>query len=319
MDTMPAQGPWNVFSDPFSGKIKDGKLYGRGSADMKAGTLAGFYALKCIRDLGLELDGDVYAESVIDEENGGVNGTIASRLRYPDMDFAILAEVTNLAIGVETIGGSDWVAQVNEAGPGGIGTDTELPNPIYKLSRVAQALEKYDKQVLAREEPPSTYSRDMKLRLLTYQFSSGGSSYPESGSVPTKGHIYFWLETFACTSEKEARKKFLDFMAEELKDISAPKPELDTVIRFLEGHRTDIKHPAMDSIRSAYRSLGLKLDERGLGLAMDAYAFKAASNTDVAVIGPRGANLHGMDEYVELESVYNLIKIMVLAAINYCG
>ncbi len=75
----------------------------------------------------------------------------------------------------------------------------------------------------------------------------------------------------------------------------------------------------MGSIRSAYRSLGLKLDEKGLGLAMDAYAFKAVSNTDVVVIGPRGANPHGMDEYVELESVYNLIKIMVLAAINYCG
>ncbi|MDD3777678.1 MAG: M20/M25/M40 family metallo-hydrolase [Actinomycetota bacterium] len=319
IDTMPATGPWKVFEDPFSGKIKDGKLYGRGSADMKAGTLAGFFALKCIKELGLKLAGDLYAESVIDEENGGVNGTIASRLRYPDIDFAILAEVTNLAAGIETIGGSDWVAQIKEKGPGGIGTDIELPNPIYKLARVAQALEKYDREVLAQEKPPAAYGPEMKLRLLTYQFASGGSIYLESGSVPTEGHIYFWLETYAHNLEKEARKKFMDFMASQLKDIEGTKPEFKTVIRFMGGHRTDTGHPAMGSIRSAYRALGLKLEEKGLPLAMDAYAFKATSNTDVVVIGPQGTNPHGVDEYVELESVYKLINIMVLAAIDYCG
>ncbi len=320
IDTMPAgSGKWKVFSDPFSGKIKDGKMYGRGVLDMKAGTLGGFYALKCIKDIGLELSGDVYAESVIDEENGGVNGTVASRLRNPEIDFAILSEPTGLIAGIETIGGSDWVANIEEEGPGGIGTDTELPNPIYKLAKVAGALQKYDTQKLAREKIPSTYSDDMKLRLLTYQFASGGTSYLESGSVPTEGHIYFWLETFAYMDEEEARKKFLDFMAEELKGLEGRTPSFETVIRFLHGHKTDTGHPAMECIREAYKKLGLKYDQKGLGLAMDAYAFKEAGNTEVVVIGPKGSNPHGVDEYVEMESVFELIKIMVLSAIYYCG
>jgi acetylornithine deacetylase len=320
MDTMPVgKGMWKVFKDPLSGKIKDGKMYGRGSLDMKSGTLSGFYALKCIHDLGIKLKGDLYAESVVDEENGGVNGTIAARLRYPDIDFAILTEPTGLVAGIETIGGSDWIAKIEEEGPGGIGTDIELINPIYKLSRVAMALEKYDKKELPKAKTPSSYGKDMKLRLLTYQFSSGGSSYLESGAVPTEGHIFFWLETFAYMKEREVRKNFNKFMEEELKDMKVNMPKFETVIRFMKGHSTNTSHPAMDSIRKAYKKLNLKYQQKGLGLAMDAFGFKEASNTDVVVIGPKGANPHGVDEYVEMDSVYNIIKIMVLTAIDYCG
>jgi acetylornithine deacetylase len=320
IDTMPVgKGMWKVFKDPLSGKVKDGKMYGRGSLDMKSGTLSGFYALKCIHDLGIKLKGDLYAESVVDEENGGVNGTIAARIRYPDIDFAILTEPTGLVAGIETIGGSDWVAKIEEEGPGGIGTDIELINPIYKLSRVAIALEKYDKEELPKAKTPSSYGKEMKLRLLTYQFSSGGSSYLESGAVPTEGHIFFWLETFAYMKEKEVRKNFNKFMEEELKDIKGNMPKFETVIRFMKGHCTDTSHPAMDSIRKAFKKLNLKYQQKGLGLAMDAFGFKEASNTDVVVIGPKGANPHGVDEYVEMDSVYNIIKIMVLTAIDYCG
>lgn len=322
MDTMPASGQkWNVFPDPFSGKIKDGKMYGRGSMDMKAGTLSGFYALKCLTELKIKLKGDVYAESVVDEENGGVNGTVASRLKYPNIDFAILAEPTDLVCGIETIGGSDWIAEVTEEGPGGIGTEVKLPNPAYKLAKVALALEKYDKEVLGNIKPPSSYTKDTRLRLLTYQVSSGGSTYLESGSVPTKGHIYFWLETFEYMSEEKVRKDFADFMREELgkyDDFKQSFPKFETVIRFMSGHKTDINHPAMSSIRKAYKDIGINCIEKGLGLAMDAYAFKKVSGTDVVVIGPRGANPHGIDEYVEIDSIFDLIKIMVLTAIDYC-
>jgi acetylornithine deacetylase/succinyl-diaminopimelate desuccinylase-like protein len=52
---------------------------------------------------------------------------------------------------------------------------------------------------------------------------------------------------------------------------------------------------------------------------MDAYAFRKASRTEVAVIGPVGQNLHGIDEYVEVESIVALVKVMVLTAIEFCG
>ena len=52
---------------------------------------------------------------------------------------------------------------------------------------------------------------------------------------------------------------------------------------------------------------------------MDAYAFRKASRTDVAVIGPVGQNLHGIDEYVEVESVLSLVEVMALTALDFCA
>ncbi len=322
MDTMPADGKtWSVFPDPFSGGIRDGKLYGRGSMDMKAGTAAGFMALECLQALGVRLRGDVLAESVVDEENGGVNGTLAARLRNPGIDFAILSEPSGLVVGVETIGGTDWRAAATVSGPGGIGAGLELPNPVYVLSRAALALEKYDR-MLAGLTPPEAYPRDMRIRLLTYQLASGGSTYAESGAVPTGGHLIFWQEVYAGTSEAQARKQLLDFVTAELgEDPRTPESRIrfEPLIRFLEGHRTDRRHPAMACIRSAFQAIGLPWAERGVPFAMDAYAFRKASRTEVAVVGPVGQNPHGTDEYVEVESILSLVKVMALTAIEYCS
>ena len=93
----------------------------------------------------------------------------------------------------------------------------------------------------------------------------------------------------------------------------------ESLIRFLEGHRTDRQHPALASIRRAYEGIGLAYQEKGVPFAMDAYAFRKASRTDVAVIGPVGQNLHGMDEYVEVESILSLVEVMALTALDFCA
>jgi acetylornithine deacetylase len=322
MDTMPTYGKtWTVFPDPVSGKVRDGRLYGRGSADMKAGTAAGFLALQCLHDLGVTLRGDVLAESVIDEENGGANGTLAARLRNPEVDFAILSEPSGLVLGVESLGGTDWRVSARVAGPGGIGAGLELPNPIYALSRVALAFEKYD-QELSRLVPPEACPPDTKIRLLTYQLASGGANYGESGAVPTSGHLIFWQEVFAGTGEGEARRHLVEFVRRETGlDLSDPASGvvLEPLIRFLEGHRTDRSHPAVESIRGVYRELGLPCREAAVPFAMDAFIYRKASRTEVAVIGPVGQNLHGMDEYVEVESIMRLVEIMALTAMDFCA
>jgi acetylornithine deacetylase len=325
MDTMPASGQkWNVFEDPFSGRIQDGKMYGRGAMDMKAGTLAGFEALRCLDELGIELLGDCYAESVIDEENGGVNGTIAARLRNPHPDFAVLGEPTGLTAGIETIGGTDYKAVVKEEGTGGIGFGEEIPNPVYKVAKLAIALEKYDRERRKRTTIPDTYPDDTFLRLLTYQIASGGTSYLESGSIPTEGHLYFWIETFAHMDHEVMEAEMIDFLKKELSqypDFDQSFPEITSVIRILHGHKTDVEHPGMESVRKAFSGFGIPYKQHGLDIACDAFAFKKVTDggTDVVVLGPKGGNPHGTDEYVAIESFFSLLKIMIMTAIDFCG
>jgi acetylornithine deacetylase len=321
IDTMPAgEGSWKIFDDPFSGKVKDGKIYGRGAADMKAGTLCGFLALKCLKDLQIELAGDVFAESIVDEENGGVNGSLAARLRNPGIDFAIVAEPSNLSVGISTRGGTDWKVSVQEQSLGGITFDSVPPNPIFKLSKVALALKKYDFE--KNKEIKAKYKDVDYLPLLVYQICSGGSTYDESGYVPTQGHIYFWQETLAHTKEDEAKKELLSFLRKELEGDAEFKenfPEIKPVLRFLEGHMTDRNHPAMASLKKAFDDFHLAYKEEGVNFATDAFIFKKATGTEVVVFGPVGANLHGKDEFVEIESVKKVIKVMALTAIDYCG
>ncbi|MFS0823290.1 peptidase [Bacillus sp. 1P02SD] len=83
--------------DPYSAEVKDGKLYGRGSTDMKGGNVALLLALQAIKDSGIQLKGDVIFQSVIEEESGGA-GTLATILRGYKADGAIIPEPTNMKI-----------------------------------------------------------------------------------------------------------------------------------------------------------------------------------------------------------------------------
>ena len=321
MDAVPVmEDKWDVFPDPYSGGVKNGKMYGRGVADMKAGTFCGFAALQCLKELGVSLKGDVYAESVVDEEYGGVNGTIACRVRYPDIDFAILAEPSALAAIIETAGGTIWKASVEERGPGGYSQKT---NPIYKLGHIIHFLRRYDLEVYTKLEYPPDYKGQMDLQLLPFLVHAGGRNYLENASyVPKSGCIYFYLPVLVGMKEQDVRKHFTDFMnhhLKELEDFRDGLPVFETVLRWLRPHKTDVNHPGMEAVRESYRVLGLRYEEKAFSLPCDAFSFRETSKTEVVVIGPRGGNYHGIDEFIEIESFFDVIKLMATTAILYCS
>jgi acetylornithine deacetylase len=66
---------WEV--DPFGGEIVDGRVYGRGAADMKGGVACMLAATEALLELGLRPGGDVVWASVVDEETGGHGYTCA--------------------------------------------------------------------------------------------------------------------------------------------------------------------------------------------------------------------------------------------------
>lgn len=89
---------WHV--DPFGAEEKDGRIYGRGANDMKAGLTAAVYAAKAIRECGEELGGDIVLMLTVGEESceGGTIGTRACVKRGHRAPFAIVCEPTSLEI-----------------------------------------------------------------------------------------------------------------------------------------------------------------------------------------------------------------------------
>ena len=96
IDTVP-EGNRDLWKhDPFGGEIEDGKMYGRGAVDMKAGHAGTVMAVRYIQEAGIKLKGDLTLMSVVDEERGEGNGCLAYLDRGYRADGAFFPEGTNL-------------------------------------------------------------------------------------------------------------------------------------------------------------------------------------------------------------------------------
>lgn len=157
MDVVPAgdKGKWTK-ADPFSGEIKDDKVYGRGATDMKGG-LAVIVALfsdvaKLIEDRGA---GSLTLVASADEEVGGANGlgALVSR-KVVTGDAAIIAEPS----GVETISiGEKGLCQISLTVKGRsahgsmpILGDNAITKSLDVIELLSQAIDSYNSKI----EPP---------------------------------------------------------------------------------------------------------------------------------------------------------------------
>jgi succinyl-diaminopimelate desuccinylase len=89
---------WTV--DPFGALIANGKMYGRGVSDQKAGIASSIFAIEAIRRAGIKLQGTVEQSGSVDEESGGFAG-VAYLARNgwigkDKTDFVIITEPTNV-------------------------------------------------------------------------------------------------------------------------------------------------------------------------------------------------------------------------------
>jgi len=148
LDTVPAGDvdQWSV--KPFSGEIANGRLYGRGAADMKASIASWISATEAVLNADVELKGEIITCLVSDEEASG-SGTedILSRGHVPDM--AVVGEPTGLALQIAHKGVIRWKLSTL-----GKAAHTSMPsegvNAIYKMAKACSQLERYSRQLMRR-------------------------------------------------------------------------------------------------------------------------------------------------------------------------
>jgi acetylornithine deacetylase/succinyl-diaminopimelate desuccinylase-like protein len=122
IDVVPAGESANWLHAPFGGEIVEGKLFGRGAADMKGGVVAMMFAAEAVRRAGVALAGDLFMHIVTDEEVVG-HGTRTLVEHAPRPDAIIGTEPTELQLlpaapglehfrlefeGVESHAGNRW-------------------------------------------------------------------------------------------------------------------------------------------------------------------------------------------------------------------
>ena len=98
IDVVPAGNGWTV--DPFGGLVRDGRIYGRGVCDMKAGLAAAVFAAEAIARAGVALPGTIEISGTVDEESGGFAGVAhlaqVGRIAKGRTDFVIIPEPLNV-------------------------------------------------------------------------------------------------------------------------------------------------------------------------------------------------------------------------------
>ncbi len=94
IDVVPPGDGWTV--DPFGGIVRDGRIYGRGVCDMKAGIAAAIFAAEAIARAGVALPGTIEISGTVDEESGGFAGVAhlaqIGRIAKSHTDYVIIPE-----------------------------------------------------------------------------------------------------------------------------------------------------------------------------------------------------------------------------------
>jgi succinyl-diaminopimelate desuccinylase len=149
LDVVPVGGGWT--KPPFGAVIEDGKLFGRGSADMKAGVAAMIYAAVVLKRMGAPFSGELILYFNVDEErsNLGIKHFVKEDITA---DFAVISEPTDLDACIGHKGVSRYRVQTRgEAGHTAVVRNPD--NSIYKMIRLVAALEQLSHQVKLRTHP----------------------------------------------------------------------------------------------------------------------------------------------------------------------
>ena len=148
------EAQWQI--PPFSGEIRDGYLWGRGSVDMKSGLAASVYAAAIARSQGLLAGKTVYVSGTVDEENcdgEGLKHMLAEAHLRPD--FAIICEPSNNTIAT----GHKGKAQVRlrTHGISAHGAAPELGvNAIYEMAEIIARVEQTNLELMQKSGRRST-------------------------------------------------------------------------------------------------------------------------------------------------------------------
>ena len=316
VDVVPADpGGWS--QNPFDPRTTDGRITGRGTIDMKAGVAAALVAFNAVTELGLITAGRLSLAIVPEEETGG-NGTLACMERGHIGDGVIFTEQTALEavhrhIGIQpfnvTVQGRE--GNMLKRGPhAGV-------NAIDVIVRVLHALQDLSETRLARAIAAGGYADDDHPAFINVGSVEGGEWVATRARRAVAGGLFGVLpdETL-----EQARDELRGTVAAAAGEFSGATAEITFEVAGHPGAEMPATHPLVNSLVAAGGALGIPVTPTRAGaMVCDAKIVHGGGWAPAVVFGPRGGRPHGVDEYVDVESVVECTKVLALAAVEYCG
>jgi succinyl-diaminopimelate desuccinylase len=325
-DVVPVGDGWTV--EPFGAMVRDGRMYGRGTADQKAGIAASIYAVEAIRRAGVKLGGTIEQSGTIDEESGGFAGVacLASRglIHRDRTDFVMITEPSNvdrICIGHR---GVYWfkVVQHGRIGHGsmpylGINAADHLGELIHEINHELKP------RLATREtempvEPPGS-------RRPSININSVFGGQPEDGTqtpcvIDRAGAIF---------DRRFLAEEPLDQVRSEIQDMLTGLKARDSAFQYsmedlmiVHPTQTDSSSPLIAAVSASIEEV---LGKRpplmaSPGTYDQKHVTRIGHVQDCIAYGPGILDLaHQPDEYVIIEDLVTSAKVMALTAMRLLG
>lgn len=318
IDVVPEGDRTKWTHDPFSGKVVDGLVYGRGTTDMKGGNVSMLLALEAIIRSGIRLKGDVIFESVIEEESGGA-GTLAATLRGYKADAALIPEPTNMKLFIRQQG-SMWFRLHVEGRAAHGGTRYEGISAIEKAILVHQAVLKLEGTRNARITDP--LYKHIPIPVPINMGKINGGSWPSSVAdlVTIEGRI-----GVAPNEEMESVRKELTDCLHQLSMQDPWLKDHPVKVEFFGAqwvpNSVEEAHPFTAIVQSAYKAVYKKeVTIEAAPWGTDGGLLGKVGGIPTLVIGPGETRVaHYPDEFIDVGEMTRAAKVFARVLTEWCA
>jgi acetylornithine deacetylase len=323
MDTVPS-GHERWKDSPWSGVVRRGRMYGRGTYDMKGGLVAGFATAIALKQAGVRLGGDLLCESVVDEEWGGGGGTLAARLRGDVADACVIPEPTDMAIFRASRGGSVVDIRVEAGDPQNYFSNDEVISPAVPMGRLLGWIDSWAtrRRKISRGETYSEFSDPAPVQVLALEAKRLAFDTPMSVPLSATVRVYFQFlpQEDVPTVLREIRESLATFCQKDPFFRYHPPSWTPIFDPPLLGHELAADHSWTRSLLGGVEAaLGTSPILAAAQFPCDGFINQNEFNIPTLIFGPKGAGAHNVDEYVEIRSVLQTAEALLITALEWCN
>jgi acetylornithine deacetylase or succinyl-diaminopimelate desuccinylase len=300
---------WTV--DPFGGEIRDGRLWGRGSADMKSGLAAAMYAVRALQLAG-PFPGRIKVGALADEEGLmiGVHHFVSSGLAA-GVDGAIVAEPE--AGEICAVAKGALRLRVDLTGKMAHGAMPQHGrNPIQAVGALLVALRGYQEELQLRHPA----HRHLGEVYLTPTVVSAGSR-EQVNVIPATASIFLDIRTIPGLAHEEITARVTDLADKAGDGVTA------TVKILVDRPPVDVPEdsPLVAALAAAHRTVtGDEPVYGGVPGTTDGTVLTHWGGVPSVVYGPGGKWIaHQADEFVEVEEIVRCTRVFAEAARRFLG
>jgi acetylornithine deacetylase len=314
IDVVSPEPVENWTKDPWAAEIIDGRMYGRGALDMKSGVAINLMLPRWLRDIGIQTQGDIIVQSVIEEECTG-NGALDMSRRF-SADAAVITEPSGGTFTTAHVGVMWFKIRVKGRSAHAAVAPTGV-NAISRTVPIIKALEDLDKE-LNEDRHPAFEGIDHPINLNIGVMRSG--DWPST--VPGMAELDCRVSFFPGKTVQEMR----DDVEQAVRHASQTDPWLQEnppeIIYYgfqSGGSVVSMDEPHVQMLGKWHQFLTEQplLPRSGTG-TNDMRYFNFAG-IPCGCYGAGGKGAHAADEYLDVSTMVPTAKVLAAFALDWCG